>query len=136
MFSPGYAPRQKKTYPPRRLSYYHVKCAANITFVIRDFHLQPRINAYPNKKVCVDYIRLTGDGITSPKEYCGKIQPKADPFDIDSGNVLVTFRSSRFNNYQGFHIVAICRDNNVMFEQDQPGCLKMNTMDQKPMVRV
>ena len=113
--SPGFP--TGKTYPPERLSYYHVNCSKNVTFHVQMFHLQDRINVYPKGKLCVDYILVDG---SSTDEHCGNQTPMLDTY---SGNVLITFRSSRYDNYKGFRITAICMD---LSEQEQPGCLKMN----------
>ena len=124
LHSPGYP---TFNYPPRRLSYYHVKCNNNVQFIIVRFQLQPPIRVYRQGKICVDYVSVTGRVLKSDrkssKERCGHLEPSDVLFDIYSGNVLVTFRSSRFNNYRGFRIAAVCIDAS---EQDQPGCLQLD----------
>ena len=119
--SPGYSSNR---YPSRRLSLYHVKCNGTVT--IRkvyqdDFQLQPKIRVSSSQKECVDYVNVTSASGDSIKEvWCGDT---IDDRGRYHGNVLVTFRSSRYNNYKGFILRAVCDANTS--KQDNPGCISI-----------
>ena len=117
--SPGY---NSNRYPSRRLSLYHVKCNSGVNIHKNDFQLQPKIRVSSNRKECVDYVNITSaSGESIDEVWCGdKIM---EDRSFDDGNVLVTFRSSRYNNYKGFRLIAVCNNNTT--EQDNPSCISV-----------
>ena len=101
--SPGYI--EENNYPSQLLSFYHIKCPNNrkVQIEISKSRLQERVRVYGNTKTCVDYVEIT-DGSTT-KEYCGNVNHSEHLYE---NQVLITFRSSKYNSYQGFRIDAQC----------------------------
>ena len=100
--SPGY---DENSYPPQQLSFYYVKCPDNMSIQIEvhEFRLQECVKVYSNTKACVDYVKIA-DG-SKKREYCGNVDSIDELF---GSKVLVTFRSSKYNNYKGFYITVRC----------------------------
>lgn len=120
--SPGYSSNR---YPSRRLSLYHVKCNGTVAITKarqEDFQLQPKIRVSSSQKECVDYVNVTSASGDSIKEvWCGDTIDNQGSFD---GDILVTFRSSRYNNYKGFILRAKCGANTS--KQDNPDCISID----------
>ena len=118
--SPGYSSNR---YPSRRLSLYHVKCNSSVNIRQTDFQLQPKIRVSSNKKECVDYVNITSASGESIKDvWCGDTIGDHSKFD---GDILVTFRSSRYNNYKGFRLQAVCMNNTTIQDNPQAGCISV-----------
>ena len=121
--SPGYT--GKNSYPSQQLSFYYVKCPANkiVQIQIINIRLQECVRVYGNTKACVDYLKIT-DGSTT-NEYCGNVDHGEPDTILAYGNqVLVTFRSSKYNNYKGFQIKAQCTSTSKSAEKSS-GCLSV-----------
>ena len=119
--SPGYT--GKNSYPSQQLSFYYVKCPANkiVQIQIINIRLQECVRVYGNTKACVDYLKIT-DGSTT-NEFCGNVGRNTFVY---GNEVLVTFRSSKYNNYQGFYIESHCKDPNQSDQvETSSGCLSV-----------
>ena len=95
-------------YPSQLLSFYHIKCPNNrkVQILIREIRLQEHVRVYNNTKACVDYVKIMDDSTT--REYCGNADHSEYDTHLYESQVLITFRSSKYNSYQGFHIDAHC----------------------------
>ena len=117
-------------YPSRRLSYYHVSCPNQIQFTVTyEFELQGKVRISYNEKKCVDYVKITdmSNGSIS-EEFCGTqntFQHLTN--ETYTHDALVTFRSSRYNNYAGFAISATCV--NTSSSQIMEECLKVDNSE-------
>ena len=119
--SPGYT--ANNNYPSQQLSFYRVKCPNNRIVQIRiiTIRLQECARVYGNTKACVDYLKIT-DGSTT-NEFCGNVGRNTFVY---GNEVLVTFRSSKYNNYQGFYIESHCKDPNQSDQAEtSSGCLSV-----------
>ena len=130
--SPGYT--ANNNYPSQQLSFYRVKCPNNKTvqIKIREIRLQECVKVYGNTKACVDYVKIT-DGSTT-NEFCGNVGPNT----LVYGNeVLVTFRSSKYNNYKGFYIESHCTNLETNDQAEKsPGCLSVEGYTSKHYTRM
>ena len=118
-------------YPSERLSYYHIKCkdGFEMEFFVHDrFSLQDKVRTSYNQKKCVDYVNITDlNNPNKNEEFCGTASPRSRlGTNIYSNDVLVTFRSSKYNNnYQGFLIQAKCMEGSRSMEN----CLKVEEVE-------
>ena len=102
------SPGSNNNYPPQRLSYYRITCPGLIQFSVQEFYLQDKIRISYNQKKCVDYVKITDLSDSSiTREFCGMLAPITESYTDD---VLVTFRTSKYNNYPGFTIYAYCNN--------------------------
>ena len=112
--SPGYT-SDFSYYPPRRLSMYHIKCNGTVRIANVKSHLQPKVRVSSSRKACVDYINITDT--EKCRIYCGLDTSFTN--DDFKDNVLITFRSSQYNNhYKGFRFTAMCRPENSTSKQE------------------
>ena len=132
--SPGY---DENSYPSQQLSFYYVKCLDNMSIQIKvhDFHLQECTKVYRdgNTKACVDYVKIA-DG-SKEREYCGNVESIDELFGSE---VLVTFRSSKYNNYKGFHITVRCTSTTQTSDlaEKSSGCLSVEGYTSKHYARM
>ena len=117
-------------YPSRRLSYYHLRCPSHTNILASNFSLQGPVTVLRDGRplsFCVDYVNITGlDGNTPPYFSCGSHQiSRLEHLETFNREVVVTFRSSKYNNALGFRLIAVCMN---VSEQDQPGCLQMENL--------
>ena len=128
--SPGYDSSSSSSYPSRRLSYYHIKCdqGHRIQFDVHSFVLQDRIRVSYNERKCVDYVKILDlNDRKNHEEFCGTHEPKKKlSNNTYSNNVLVTFRSSQYNNYKGFFLRATCIRQNL---NSMENCLKVEEVE-------
>ena len=91
---------------------------------MKKFQLQPKIRVSSSRKKCVDYVNITSaSGQSTNGVLCGDIIMREN-LGSYNGNVLVTFRSSRYNNYKGFRLNVACVTNTAI--QDNPDCISIN----------
>ena len=117
--SPGYP---NTNYPAQRLSLYHVKCKGQVMFNFVAFNLQSSVLIDRSTKECVDYVNITDGKISN--EYCGNHETGFLKERYE-GNVLVTFRSSKYNSSSGFFIAPVCRDVGVA-KQELSKCIQVD----------
>lgn len=92
------------------------------------FSLQNKIRISYNQKKCVDYVKISDmNNINMHEEFCGTYEHGSRlGTNIYSSNVLVTFRSSSYNNnYPGFEIRANCSSTGQVMEN----CLKVENSE-------
>ena len=101
------SPGTDSHYPSKRLSYYHIKCNDGSRFEIKFFHLnrfslQDKVRTSYNQRKCVDYVKITDlNNPNKNEEFCGTLKAHSGSrlgTNTYSNNVLVTFRSSKYNN--------------------------------------
>ena len=124
--SPGYMP-QFNYYPPRRLSIYHIECNG-IVEILGDppeFRLQSKVRVSYNERICVDYINIT-ESNGKYNVYCGNNTTFANK--RYEGNLLITFRSSQYNNnYKGFQFNVQCSPPKNTSQQVEPAdCIRIS----------
>ena len=120
--SPGYI--DNNIYPSQQLSFYSVKCPDNMSIQIKvhEFRLQECVRVYGSTKACVDYVEIA-DG-SKKREYCGSVDSIDELF---GSKVLVTFRSSKYNDYKGFYITVRCTSTTQTSDsaEKSSGCLSV-----------
>ena len=129
------SPGTDSHYPSKRLSYYHIKCNDGSRFEIKFFHLnrfslQDKVRTSYNQRKCVDYVKITDlNNPNKNEEFCGTLKAHSGSrlgTNTYSNNVLVTFRSSKYNNnYKGFWIQARCLERSHSMEN----CLKVEEVE-------
>ena len=130
--SPGYG---QNNYPSQQLSFYRVNCPNHkkVQIRINKIHLQECVRVYGNTKACVDYLKIT-DGSTT-NEFCGNVGE--NNLFVYGNQVLITFRSSKYNNYQGFYIESHCTDPETSDQAEKSsGCLSVEGYTSKHYTRM
>ena len=92
------------------------------------FSLQNKIRISYNQKKCVDYVKISDmNNMNIHEEFCGTYEHGSRlGTNIYGSNVLVTFRSSSYNNnYPGFEIRANCSSTGQVMEN----CLKVENSE-------
>ena len=104
--SPGYT--RGLPYKNNVLAYYNISCGEGnkLTLHFLCFNLQDKIQ-YDNEMLCVDYVNISSSDLGDNQIYCGKNE-NMPSIEVQSGNALVTFRTSRVKNHKGFEMSAIC----------------------------
>ena len=116
-------------YPSRRLSMYHIKCDGAVKICNNsqlEFRLQSKVRVSYNERRCVDYINITE--INSPRKhyiYCGSNNTFVN--EKFNGSVLITFRSSQYNNnYKGFSFRVQCTPRNTNQQVERADCIRIS----------
>ena len=71
---------------------------------------------------CVDYVDVKYKDTNSSCQMCGKETVFSKECQVDfEGEISVTFRTSKLNNYKGFEMDVVCFESS---EQNLPGCIQ------------
>lgn len=114
--SPGH-----NKYYSEYISYYHIQCPENSIVHVTNisFELQRRL-----ADECIDYVQFKCEKSNGRQLKSGLHCGNDTISHYCNGNVLVTFRTSKYNNYGGFHLMAMCERS---LEQSLQGCLATST---------
>ena len=95
--------------------------------VMYKFQLKDKIAISHNQTKCVDYFKLTDlSNPSTNEEFCGmQTLHHTLSTEIYTEDVLVIFRTSRYNNYPGFALHANCYNSS----QIMGNCLKVENSE-------